>query len=217
MSSLQSRAYPRRCGAHLQSAHGYISYQGDVLPAAAVLQRLWERVFAQPDSQAHEELVGMYLNLPESRRNQDAAIDLYVADVVRVLAGEPLGEDAPTIARTSNGTPRLPVALPYSSVVAYQANLRASRSFLTIARALLRSPSRRLQELGSQAVMPYFQEQLRGRFTVSELRRVLGQVCADLDQSDLQIDLCRQLGQLGMDQAIVGACINQLQEDRLVV
>ena len=55
-------------GGHLQTEHGYLFYQGDLLPAAAVFAHLWERAFEQQDRHAHEELAGMYLNLPEAAR-----------------------------------------------------------------------------------------------------------------------------------------------------
>jgi hypothetical protein len=196
-------------GAHLQAVHGYLSYQGDVLPASAVLQRLWERVFAHHDLPAHEELVGMYLNLQDPSHNADAAIERYLADLANFLIGEMLGR--------KNGNGSAPVALPYASILAFQMNVRASRSFLSITRGLLRSSNRRLAELGTQIVLPYLQEQLRIRSNVVDLRQMLGQVCAEFDQTDLQINLCRQLGQLGVDQATVGACIAQLQDERLVV
>ncbi|MBI3822493.1 MAG: hypothetical protein HY289_07415 [Planctomycetes bacterium] len=192
---------------HLQTEHGYLYYQGDLLPASAVFAHLWERAFQQQDRHAHEELVGMYTNLPETRNNPTAAANRYVADLREYLLGE-----------TKTGLAKnIPIALPYESVVAYQTNLRLSKLFLPIARQLLGSPQRRLRDLGAQSVLPYLLESLPVRVTVEDVRRRLNTVCGDLDHTDLQIELCRQLGQQGIDQNVVGACIAQLQDERLVV
>jgi hypothetical protein len=192
--------------AHLQAEHGYLVYQGDLLPAQAVMSRLWERAFQQQDRQAHEELIGRYLNLPEVRGNQTLAVERYVADLQRNIFGEGATDAA-----------NIPVALPYDSLLAYQANLRVSKMFLPIARQLLLSPSRTSRDLGYQAVLPFIEEQLRVRSTVVELRNLLGAFCSDLDHADLQIELCRQLAQAGVDLALVNACIAELQDERLVV
>ncbi len=206
-------------GAHLQTEHGYLSYQGDLLPASLVFHRLWERAFEPHDRQAHEDLLGMYFNSPEARKNQDAAIERYVDDLQRFLLGGPLtpGPSPPEGRGEKGDVASIPVALPYASIVGYQAKLRNSRSFLPIARALLHSEHGRLRELGTQAVLPYLQEQLRVRSSVDDLRRLLAQVYADDDAIDVQIDLCRQLATLGGDQALVSACIAQLEEEQLVV
>jgi hypothetical protein len=198
--------YGARAG-HLQAEHGYLVYQGDLLPMQGVLARLWERAFNQHDRHAHEELVGMYQNLPEARRNQSVAVERYIGDLQRNVLGE--GRD--------NGAVEIPVALPYNSLVAYQANLRQSKMFLPIARQLLGSPRRRVRDLGCQTVLPFIEEQLRARSTLAELRNLLGAFGADGDHADLHIDLCRQLGRIGVDQTLVNACIVELQAERLVV
>ncbi len=195
-------------GAHLQTEHGYLQYQGDLLPSEAVFARLWERTLQWQDRGAHEELVAMYLRQPGLENNQDAAGERYLADLQSLYLGDPESE---------NLVRRIPLALPYEAIIAYQANLRGSKLFLPIARRLLRSPERRLRELGTQTILPWLQEELRLRPTVDELRRLLKSVSADLDQTDLLIDLCRQLAEMGDDQAIVNGCIAQLQEERLVV
>ncbi len=194
-------------GAHLQTEHGYVLFEGDLLPAEVVIARLWERVFERPDRAAHEELVGIYLNLPGIGANTDAAAARYVEGLHRFLLGQSKESAASTI----------PVALPYSSILSYQMNLRHSASFTPIVRTLLASPHQRLRELGSQSVLPSFQTQLRLHPMLSEMRRLLATVSSDIGQTDLRIDLCRQLGQLGVDAALVNDCIAQLQEERLVV
>lgn len=193
---------------HLQTEHGYVVYQGDVLPLDVVVTRLWERTLERQDREAHEELTAMYLSLADVKKNQDAAAQRYVSDLQRFLLGE---------TRSGGGTDSIPVALPYDCIVAYQTNLRLSPWFLPIARRLLSSPHRRLRDLGSQAALPYLQEQIRVRPLVEELRRALNALCADFEHTDLQIDLCRQLAELGADQGLVQTCIAQLQEERLVV
>lgn len=191
---------------HLQTEHGYLYYQGDLLPAQAVFAHLWERAFQQQDRHAHEELVGMYTSLPEARTNPSIAAHRYVVDLRQYLLGE-----------TKTGLARnIPVALPYESVMAYQTNLRLSKLFLPIARLLLGSPQRRLRDLGSQSVLPYVLEHLPPRVGVDDVRKQLNAVCGELDHTDLQVDLCRQLAQQGIDQGVVDSCIAQLQEERLV-
>ena len=192
--------------AHLQAEHGYLLYQGDLLPAQAVVSRLWERAFQQQDRQAHEELIGMYLNLPEMRGNQTLAVERYVADLQRNILGE-----------STAGAANIPVALPYDSLVAYHANLRLSKMFLPIARQLLLSPQQMSRDLGCGAVLPFIEEQLRSRSTVAELRNLLGALCSDVEHADLQIGLCKQLAQAGVDPALINACIVELQEERPVV
>jgi hypothetical protein len=195
-------------GTHLQAEHGYMQYQGDLLPAEAVFARLWERTLQWQDRRAHDELIGMYLSLPGVLKNQDAAVERYLADLQTLYLGDPESADL---------AKRIPLALPYEAIVAYQASLRLSKLFLPIERQLLRSPQRRLRELGTQALLPYLQENLQLRPSVEELRRLLKAVSSDLDQTDLLVDLCRQLVELGADQTVVNGCIAQLQEERLVV
>ncbi len=194
-------------GTHLQTVHGYVYYQGDLLPVQAVITRLWDRAFQENDRHGHEELIGMYLGLPEVRNSPEAAVPRYLAGLQRFLMGETTSGD---------GAKNIPVALPYSSIVAYHTNLRLSRLFLPIARQLVCSPHRRLRDLGCQTVLPYIQEQLPARTTVADLRRLLTTVVPDIDHTDVQIDLCRQLAQLGVEQTLVNTCVTQLQEERLV-
>ena len=202
-------------GTHLQAEHGYRIYQGDLLPVQVVLSRLWQRVFEQQDRNAHEELVGVYQTMPGVRREQDAVIESYVADLQRFLLGAPPNPGAAS--RGVGEIAGIPVAMPYAAMVAYQANLRGSHSFLTIARVLLRAAAPRLREIGMQTVLPYFHDQFRTHARVDDLRRLLTQVCPDLDQTDIQIELCRQLGQFGVDSSVVSECVEQLQEERLLV
>ncbi|MBI2806903.1 MAG: hypothetical protein HYX68_18135 [Planctomycetes bacterium] len=193
--------------AHLQAEHGYLIYQGDVMPASAVFARLWERTLEKQDRHAHEEMPALYLHLPEVRKNKDAAVARYVADLQRYL----LREDPTAAAQT------IPLALSYEAVVAYQECLRGSAWFLPITKRLLASPNRRVRDLGTQAALPFLQEQIRGKPSVEELRRALKLVSEEFDSTDQQIDLCRQLAQHGVEQALVQDCIAQLQEDRLIV
>ena len=193
-------------GPHLQSEHGYVLFEGDLAPADVVSARLWERVLHQQDHQAHEALADMYLNSESLQKNQDAGVERYLRDLQRLVLGG---------TKTSNGS-AVPVALPYSAILAYQNMLRLSKWFVPIARQLLQSPQRRLCELGCQTVLPYCREQLQEHGSVEELRRLLRQFCPARNQTDLQIDLCRQLSQLGADETIIGTCIVQVQEERLV-
>src|SRR6185312_11842622 len=128
-------------GTHLQHEHGYVQYQGDLLPAEAVIARLWERTLQWQERRAHEELVSMYFSLPALQNNTDAVVARYISDLHALYLGDPESDVA---------TRRIPVALPYEGIIAYQASLRASRLFLPIERQLLRSPHRRLRELGTQ-------------------------------------------------------------------
>jgi uncharacterized C2H2 Zn-finger protein len=191
--------------AHLQAEHGYLVYQGDVLPVDAVIARLWERVLDHQDQNAHEELTGMYLRLPAADKNQDKAVECYLADLRRFLFREVVNGDAP----------RIPVAIAFESITAFQLCVRASPWFLPIARHLLASDHARLHDLGVQSALPYLQDQLRGKANVNELRKALTTLGDSLDQIDVQIGLCRQLGQVGVDPALLQACITQLQEERL--
>jgi len=193
-------------GGHLQKEHGYLFYQGDLMPASAVFTHLWDRAFEQQDRHAHEELVGMYLNLPEARGNPAAAAHRYVADLERVLLGD-----------AKPGGTNIPVAIPYASLLAYQTNLRVSRLFVPIVQQLLRSQHRRLRDLGFETAVPYVLEHLPPRAGVGDLHRMVGGLCGGHETIDVQIELCRRLAQYGVDQTIVGGCIAQLQEERLVV
>lgn len=198
---------------HLQAEHGYLIYQGDLVPGPVVFHRLWERVFDPNDSTAHDELLAMYQSTSATPANPSAVVNRYVADLHRFLVGKPVGIDS--LNGSADGS-AIPVALPYASILAYQANLRGSRSFFALAGALVRSSERRLRDMGTQAVLPYLQAQLEGKSRVEDLRHLLTQLCSGLDQTDLQIDLCRRLEQLGVDQGLIAACIDQLREERLV-
>ena len=46
---------------------------------------------------------------------------------------------------------------------------------------------------------------------------MLKTVSSDIDQTDLLIESCKQLAELGVDQSVVNGAIAQLQEERLVV
>src|SRR5207249_4434595 len=92
-------------GTHLQVVHGYLLYEGDLLPTQAVFARLWERAFQQQERHAHEELAGMYLNLPEVRKNPSAAALRYVADLENFLLGDK---------KSGLDGKNIPVALPYA-------------------------------------------------------------------------------------------------------
>jgi len=192
---------------HLQSEHGYLMYDGDLLPAETVQVRLWDRVFSQPDRPAHEALLDMYAAGAPVGSNHDFAIDRYL-DVLQSFF---LGKNHTTL-----GGDSVPVALPFSYVVSYQANLRQSALFLPIARRLLRSTHRRMRDVAIQATTPHLQDQLGASPTVAALRRELKDLCPAREQTDVQIEYCKHLAQAGLDAVVVSGCIAQLQDERLV-
>jgi hypothetical protein len=200
---------------HMQTAHGFLNYQGDLLPADVVHARLWERILHQQDRQAHEELVGIHLDAAAGAQlapgpkgdAQAIAVQSYLRGLRKFVLGE-----APT-----DGGESVPVALPYSVILGYQNLLRTSKLFKPIARELVRSDQARLRDLAFQTVLPHIQEQLQAKPTLDELRQLLKVFCPDLTQSDLQIELCRELAQLDTDQALVQSCLAVLQEERLVI
>jgi hypothetical protein len=192
---------------HLQSEHGYLVYDGDLLPAETVTVRLWDRVFAQLDRAAHEALLERYRHAAGVNGNPDAAIDRYLDALQRYL----LGRNYTTVAGET-----VPIALPFSFVLAYLANLRHSASFLLIVRKLLRSPHRRMRDIAVQAVLPFVQEQLGVNPSLATLRRHLQNLCPDPMQTDTQIEICKQLTSIGYDAAFVAGCVVQLQDERLV-
>jgi hypothetical protein len=193
---------------HLQEEHGYVLFDGDLLPAETVMARLWDRVFSQPDQQAHESLVQAYLNAPGTDKSQDAAITRYLEGVQRYFLGSTAGESGETV---------IPIALPYSYLLAYQANLRQSAWYLPVVRRLLRSPHRRMRDVGVQTALPRITESLGPGATTDDLRNVLRAYCPDPEQTDMQLEICKQLFQAGADQGLVSGVMAIVQEERLVI
>src|SRR5207244_7489325 len=62
---------------HLLSAHGYIDLAGIVLPPAAALTCLWDRVFTTGDVQAHDRLCRLLARSEEHTLNSSHQIISY--------------------------------------------------------------------------------------------------------------------------------------------
>ncbi len=191
---------------HLRTTHGYLPYEGDMLPADVVRARLWERVFHRLDRAAHDQLVQLHCSGAKLGEGKPAGLDRYVADLDAELASQ----------TKSNELRGLPMAIPFASFSTYLSFLQQSPQFLPIVRLLLRSQSTRLREVGREAVVPWLAEQMRGSSSASDLARVLDQVCPALDQVEEKVVLCNRLPALGVDASAAATCVVQIQEEKLV-
>ncbi len=187
---------PGQRSPHLESEHGYVMYDGDVLPASAVVGRLWERVVGVQDARAHDELLAIYAR----KGDTDAAAREYVADLNIHLLGDA----------------EIPSAVPYATMMRLQTLVRQCRQMAPIVRTLLTSDIRRLRDIGVQTVVPLFEENLRQRPTSVEVRRLIKMILPDKDAIDLQLELCKRLLEHGIANALVAPVIEQIREERIV-
>jgi hypothetical protein len=186
---------------HLRTAHGHVDYDGDVLPADVVRERLWDRVVRQQDRAAHDRLLTLY----GPGTNGADGLRHYVADVEAHVLG-------------TLGVEGLPAALPFAAFDGYLAVLRLAEPFLAIARLMLTSDSRRVRELGREALAPVLAEVARSsRDGADALDRVLQEHFAGAELLEEKLALCQRLPALGADPNVVAASIERLQEERLVV
>ena len=196
-------------GAHLHAEHGSLLYEGDLLPAEAVFARLWERVLHQQDRQAmHDELVGDVPEPAGRARTPTPPSNVTSATCRDVLLGEMPSDDEPQA---------IPVALPYAAILAYLNHAAAQRSCSCRSRGnCCCRHNGACASWGARRWCPTFRSSCK-RVPASQNCAACSPFCPDLDQTDQQIDLCRQLAQLGADQALINTCIVELQEERLVV
>jgi hypothetical protein len=176
--------------AHLRDVHGFLEVFGALLPRAAALERLWERILVQGDAQAHDRLLEI-LNIAD--QNGDAA-SVYVAMLERELNRR---DEAPATARE-----RLVSCW------------RRDRRLHVFVPDLLRSRSERVREVGRGFLLGELTGALTGeKTTAADLRRRLDQACPE-DLLEEKIILCLRLPNLGVDLAAANACLAQLQEER---
>lgn len=187
--------------AHLHAAHGYLEFEGDVLPAAAVLARLWERVLTRPDRAAHDRLLELYMT---DLAAKDSGLASYVTALEEQLAAGAAG------APDSSG-------VHFSAQAALVPVLRQSAYFAALRPLLLRSARPAVRELAREAMLPVLAGQLQGdAVRADDVWRVLEAVCPGLDLVGERIVLCNRLPLLGIDQAAVNACADRLREERPV-
>jgi hypothetical protein len=190
---------------HLRAAHGYVDYDGDVLPYGDAVERLWERVLFRQDAGAHERLLELYQRLTPPGRDAPPGLDGYAADLEKQTAGQaPAG---------------LPVALPFTAVEGYRTILRQSGQFFPIVRLLLVEGSPRLREVAREALLPALAERLRsdGAAPPAEaIERALEEVCPGPELAEERLRLCGRLPAFGVSPEAIAACAARLREDRIV-
>lgn len=186
---------------HLRSAHGFLEFEGDVLPIASVLARLWERVLARPDREAHDQLLKLYVTDPNA---ENVGLSAYVAALEERLANDRAG------ASDASG-------VYFSAQAALVPVLRHSARLAALVPLLLHSGRPAVRELAREAILPALAGQLQGdTVTAGDVWRVLESACPGLDLVGERVVLCNRLPLLGVDQAAVNVCVDRLREERLV-
>jgi hypothetical protein len=193
--------------AHLREAHGYIEYEGDAVPYAVAVARLWERVLHRQDTASHDRLLELYLRVTPLGTTEPPGLSRYVADLQKQVSGKTLlalGAAAP-------------VALPYAAFDTYLTMLRASEPFMPIVRLMLLLGDSRLRELARDALLPVLAEKLcRESIGTEEVWQALEEACLGSDMIDERLRLCERLPALGVNAAAVNACVVRLQDERMV-
>jgi hypothetical protein len=193
---------------HLRTAHGYVDYDGDVIPYDAAAARLWERVLQGQDRAAHERLLALYQQVTPAGATEPPGLARYVADLQRQVLGQ-----APPAALG----PAAPVALPFAAFESYLTLLRQSPPFLPIARLMLLKGNPRLRELAREALLPVLAEPLASRSaSADDVWRALEAACPGDDLIEERLRLCQLLPGFGVDAAAVGACAARLQDEQIV-
>lgn len=195
--------------AHLREAHGYIDYDGDAVPYAVAIARLWERVLQRQDKDAHERLLQLYLQVTPADAAEPPGLARYVSDLQKHVLGQ---------APASNVLgPTAPVALPFSAFEAYLEILRQSEPFMPIVRLMLLLGDDRLREFAREALLPVLAARLRGSSVAADdIYHALEEACLGTDMIEERLRLCQRLPALGVDAAAVSACTARLQDERLV-
>jgi hypothetical protein len=200
---------------HLQDAHGYVSVAGTLLPRAMAVERLWEGIFLQGDIAAHDQLVEIFGNDENAKKN-------YVASLEEELKRRDGSGEWPVASAEGSGEFPVMVAgsgafrpAPRFKVENLIACLRKSPQVETFLGNLLRSREGRVRDLAREILLPELVKRLPGKVSPGELRRQLDQVCPD-DLLEEKVLLCLRLPKLGVDLAAANACLAQLQEERPV-
>jgi hypothetical protein len=180
---------------HLITAHGYITLSGALMPHAAALSCLWDRVFAAGDSEAHERLRDLLQgDAPESGQpTYPAALE---TELIRRL-------DTP-LAKRRRDLERL------------VGNLRKSDGSRSRFWDLLSAADPRIRKVGRELLLPDVGQSLADKqTTAAEVRRRLEQLCPVEDVWN-KIQVCQRLPHFGADPAAVKQCLRELRQERPV-
>src|SRR6266851_5991637 len=180
---------------HLIREHGYVDLAGIVMPPAAALTCLWDRVFTTGDVQAHDRLCQLLANGPVPETNRPSYAVALEAELLRRVEGP-----------SSRGAELLRL------VRCLRQNSAARGHFWQ----LLSSPDQRVRELGRKLLLPDI-SQAREWATASaeDVQRLLDKLCPVSDVWD-KIRVCQRLPQLGIPTSVVGECLQQLRGERPV-
>jgi hypothetical protein len=190
-----SHVFPQREAAgHLQLVHGYLDVGGAVLPRAGALAQLWDRVFTEGDSNAHDRLCQL-LTTPESDGPHP---------YIGALAAELERRADRLVAARWQELPRLTHCL------------RSNQQVVPLFARLLRAANRRVRDVGRELLLGELTTRLTGiEITALHVRAELDDLCP-VDQLEDAIQLCRQLPQRGVKAEPVKECLRQLEQQRLV-
>jgi uncharacterized C2H2 Zn-finger protein len=194
---------------HLRETHGYIDFEGDAVPYAVALTRLWDRVLHQQNATAHNRLLALYTQTTPVGAPGPPGLPRYAADLGKQVLGQALTGGALA--------PAAPLALPFAAFDAYLALLRKCEPFLPIVRLILALDNPRLRDLGREAILPVLAERLRGSAGGADaIWAALEGVCPGADMIEERLRLCHRLPSFGADAAAVSACAARLQDERLI-
>ncbi len=182
---------------HMQEAHDHINVFGVFLPRQQAIALLWERVFEDGDSQAHERLLG----IGHARASQEHPFSVYVESLESQLSPSSARQTIKRATRTKVG--RLVESLKFTA---------DKRS---LAAALLRSKEDLVREIGREMLMPEISERLRGsELSAGTIRKHLDELCP-ADLIDEKIKICERLTSFGVDLLSLNACVSDLRAEKL--
>jgi hypothetical protein len=179
---------------HLTTVHGYVQFAGALLPRAAALRCLWDRVFSTGDPQANERLC----SLLQSDQVEHAARSAYATAL-----------EVELVHRLNTPHPQR-----RQEIERWVKNLRKSASVKQHFWDLLRSSELRVRQLGRELLLPEVGFNLSSiETTPAEVRRWLDQLCPEEDIWQ-KLFVCQRLPHFGADRTAVKYCLRQLQQQR---
>jgi hypothetical protein len=176
--------------------HGYLTLSGTLLPRAAAVSCLWDRVFTTGDARAHERLSDLLGGQVDADSGRSAYTTSLETEWLQRLAS------TRTVRRRD--------------LERWVQNLRQGNSARVLHWELIVAPEPRLRELGRQLLLPDVGQALASPDTPpGEVHRWIEKLCPNEDVW-CKIGVCQRLFHHGASAAAVKECLRALQGQRPV-
>jgi hypothetical protein len=180
---------------HLVTAHGYLSISGNLLPRAAGLTCLWDRVFATGDAQAHQRVWQLLENEPQTGLSRPPYVAALEAELLGRLGG---------------------LRLKQKELTRLIKHLRTCEHVRPYFWYLLSSEESRVRNLGRELLYPEVAESFVQQTATSQgIRDLLERLCPAEDIWD-KIRVCQRLAHFTSATDAIKDCLHHLQQDRPV-